>query len=45
MKKFWNNPIFVFFIIWALTSICVVAWGIWENICNALARGGKFYGI
>ena len=30
MSQYFKNPIFVFFTVWALVSVCVVAWGIWS---------------
>jgi hypothetical protein len=30
MSQNFKNPIFVFFAVWALVSVCVIAWGIWK---------------
>lgn len=45
MRRVFKNPIFVFFMIWALVSVSVVAWGIWNNFRHALEQMGGFYGI
>lgn len=30
MSQNFKNPVFVFFALWALVSVSVVAWGIWK---------------